>query len=92
MKGFDILGVIGMGAYGVVLKAMDKESKETVAIKKFKESDENPIIRKIALREVRALKNLQHENIVEFKQAFRKDQKLNIVFEYLPKTVLDEIE
>lgn len=67
MKGFDILGVIGMGAYGVVLKAMDKATKELVAIKKFKESDENQIIRKIALREVRALKVFQDENIVSFK-------------------------
>lgn len=54
-----------------------------MAIKKFKESDENPIIRKIALREVKALKNLQHENIVEFKEAFRKESKLNIVFEFI---------
>jgi cyclin-dependent kinase-like len=47
-----------MGAYGVVLKAVNKQTKELLAIKKFKESDENPIIRKIALREVKALKNL----------------------------------
>jgi serine/threonine protein kinase len=33
-----------MGAYGVVLKAVDKETKEVVAIKKFKETDDNPII------------------------------------------------
>ena len=63
-----------------------------MAIKKFKESDENPIIRKIALREVKALKTLQHENIVEFKEAFRKESKLNIVFEFIQKTVLEDIE
>jgi cyclin-dependent kinase-like len=70
MRKFEVQGVIGMGAYGVVLKAVNKQNKELLAIKKFKESDENPIIRKIALREVKALKNLQHENIVEFKEAF----------------------
>lgn len=63
-----------------------------VAIKKFKETEDNPIIRKIALWEVRALKSLHHDNIVEFKKAFWKDQKLNIVFEFLPWTILDEIE
>ena len=47
-----------MGAYGVVLKATNKLTKEIVAIKKFKECDTNPIIKKIALREVRALKNV----------------------------------
>lgn len=81
-----------MGAYGVVLRATNRSTKEFFAIKKFKESDENPIIRKIALREVKALKALQHENIVEFKEAFRKESKLIIVFEFIEKTVLQEIE
>ncbi len=92
MRKFEVQGVIGMGAYGVVLKAVNKQNKELLAIKKFKESDENPIIRKIALREVKALKNLQHENIVEFKEAFWKENKLNIVFEFIQKTVLEDIE
>lgn len=63
-----------------------------VAIKKFKESDNNPIIKKIALREVKALKNTDHKNIVKFKEAFKRDNKLNIVFEYVEKTVLEDIE
>lgn len=63
-----------------------------VAIKKFKESDNNPIIKKIALREVKALKNLDNKNIVKFKEAFKRDNKLNIVFEYVEKTVLEDIE
>ena len=83
MKKYEIQGVIGMGAYGVVLKAVNKHNKETVAIKKFKESDSNPIIKKIALREVWALKNVSHPNIVKFKEAFRRDHKLNIVFEFV---------
>jgi cyclin-dependent kinase-like len=63
-----------------------------VAIKKFKESDNNPIIKKIALREVKALKNTDHKNIVKFKEAFKRENKLNIVFEYVEKTVLEDIE
>ena len=92
MKKYEVQGVIGMGAYGVVLKAYNKQTKEPVAIKKFKESDQNPIIKKIALREVKALKNLKNENIVKFKEAFRRDKKLNIVFEFVEKTVLEDIE
>lgn len=42
--------------YGVVLKARHKESGQIVAIKKFKESDEDEQVRKTALREVRILK------------------------------------
>lgn len=92
MKKYDIQGVIGMGAYGVVLRAVNKQTKEVVAIKKFKESDNNPIIKKIALREVKALKNVCDTNIVKFIEAFRRENKLNIVFEFVEKTVLEDIE
>ena len=36
MQKYDILGVIGEGAYGVVLKCRCNDNKEIVAIKKFK--------------------------------------------------------
>jgi hypothetical protein len=39
-----------------VLKARHKETGQIVAIKKFKESDEDEQVRKTALREVRILK------------------------------------
>lgn len=42
--------------YGIVLKARHKETGQIVAIKKFKESDEDEQVRKTALREVRILK------------------------------------
>lgn len=92
MKKYDVQGVIGMGAYGVVLRAVNRQTKEVVAIKKFKESDNNPIIKKIALREVKALKNVSDPNIVKFIEAFRRENKLNIVFEFVEKTVLEDIE
>ena len=44
------------------------------------------------MREVKALKNTDHPNIVKFKEAFRRDNKLNIVFEFVEKTVLEDIE
>lgn len=34
MKKFDVLGVIGIGAYGIVLKAKDKTTNE-ISIVKF---------------------------------------------------------
>ena len=63
-----------------------------MAIKKFKESDADPVIKKISIREVRALKNLKHVNIVGFKEAFKRDKKLHIVFEYVDQTVLEILE
>ena len=56
MENYETLGTIGEGTYGVVLKARHKETGQIVAIKKFKESDEDEQVRKTALREVRILK------------------------------------
>lgn len=39
MNKYEVLSVVGEGAYGVVLKCRNKENGEVVAIKKFKESD-----------------------------------------------------
>lgn len=55
MNKYEVLGVVGEGAYGVVLKCRNKESAEIVAIKKFKESDDDEVLRKTTLREVRLL-------------------------------------
>lgn len=52
MNKYEVLGVVGEGAYGVVLKCRNKESAEIVAIKKFKESDDDEVLRKTTLREV----------------------------------------
>ena len=41
---------------------------------------------------MKALKNSDYQNIVKFKEAFRRNNKLNIVFEFLEKTVLEDIE
>ena len=36
--------MVGEGAYGVVLKCRNKENAEVVAIKKFKESEDDEIV------------------------------------------------
>lgn len=47
MNKYEVLGVVGEGAYGVVLKCRNKDNGEIVAIKKFKESeDNNDIVKK----------------------------------------------
>jgi len=56
MDKYEKLGKIGEGSYGVVFKCRNKETGSVVAIKKFVESDEDPLIKKIAMREIRMLK------------------------------------
>lgn len=92
MDKYEVLGVVGEGAYGVVLKCRNKETGEVVAVKKFKESDDDENVRKTTLREVKMLRALRQENIVDLKEAFRRKQKLYLVFEYVDKNLLEILE
>ncbi len=56
MEKYERLSKVGGGAYGVVFKCRHKETGQVVAIKKFFESEDDPLIRRIAMREVRMLK------------------------------------
>jgi cyclin-dependent kinase-like len=89
MHKYDILGIIGEGAYGVVLKCRCNDNKEVVAIKKFKESEEDEVVKKTTMREVKVLKMLHHPNIVELKEAFRKKGIVYLVFEYVQNNLLE---
>lgn len=46
-------------------------------------------VRKTALREVRILRSLAHENIVTLHEVFRNSGKLYLVFEYVDRTILE---
>ena len=94
MNKYEIVGIVGEGAYGIVYKAKNKESGEfgkyldrmihcflslkltsqpVVAIKKFKENtDEDEVVKKTTMREVKMLRTLKHENIVVLKEAFKR--------------------
>jgi mitogen-activated protein kinase 1/3 len=74
------LKIIGEGAYGVVVQGKDRATPENVAIKKIILKDPNapPILTRqqliyfqSTLREVKILKKLQHENIINIKHAYR---------------------
>lgn len=56
MERYEKLSRLGEGSYGVVYKCRDQETGTLVAVKRFVESEEDPAIRKIALREIRMLK------------------------------------
>ena len=92
MENYENLGTIGEGTYGVVLKCQHVENGQVVAIKKFKESDDDEQVRKTALREVRILKQLQHDNIVHLIEVFRMNGKLYLVFDFVERTILEDLE
>lgn len=79
--------VIGEGTYGVVFRAEDTLTGDTVAIKeiKFENSDEG--VPSTALREISILKTLKHPNIVQLKEVFYSkegySENLSLIFEQL---------
>ena len=88
---YEVLGVVGEGAYGIVYKCINKETKEIVAIKKFKES-EDEIVQKTMKRELTMLKKVSNKNIVEFKEAYLHKKNLFLVFEFVDRNLLEVLE
>ena len=90
-KKYEVLGVVGEGAYGIVYKCKNKETGKYVAIKKFKET-EDELVQKTMKRELKMLQQLKHENIVEFQESFTYKGNLFLVFEYCEKNLLEVLE
>ncbi|KAH9496045.1 Cyclin-dependent kinase-like 5 [Bulinus truncatus] len=92
MNKYEVIDIVGEGAYGVVMKCRHKENGEMVAIKKFKDSEENDDVRRTTMRELKMLRSLKQENIVELREAFKRKGKLYLVFEYVEKNMLELLE
>lgn len=69
-KRYTVLEPVGQGAYGVVCSAQDEEKRETVAIKKIENAFEHLTFAKRTLRELRILRHLRHENLIDIRQVF----------------------
>lgn len=92
MDRYENLGTVGEGSYGVVTKCKDKTNGLIVAIKKFLESDTDKAVKKIASREIKILKSLRHENLVNLIEVFRRNKRIYLVFEFIEHNLLEEIE
>ena len=92
MNKYEVHGIVGEGAYGVVLKCRNKDTGEVLAIKKFKESEDEEAVKKTIIREVKILRMLRHENVVQLREAFRRKNKLYLVFEFVEKNLLEILE
>ncbi|CAH2246230.1 jg3696 [Pararge aegeria aegeria] len=92
MDKYEQLAVVGEGSYGVVLKCRRRDTGQLVAIKKFLETEDDAAVKKMALREIRMLKKLRHDHLVNMIEVFRRKRRFYLVFEYLDHTLLDELE
>jgi len=89
---YEMLETVGEGAYGIVWKARNRETGEVVAIKKFKDSEENEDVKRTTMRELRVLRSLRQENIVQLLEFFKRKRKLYLVFEFVERNMLEVLE
>ncbi|XP_039161453.1 MDIS1-interacting receptor like kinase 2-like isoform X1 [Eucalyptus grandis] len=85
-EGFDFKYYVGEGAYGIVYKVEISEG-QTVAVKKISPSlEDDEIIDLISFeREIQALTNLRHRNIVKFHGFCSHVKQCFLVYEYMER-------
>uniref|UniRef100_M1CYE6 cyclin-dependent kinase n=1 Tax=Solanum tuberosum TaxID=4113 RepID=M1CYE6_SOLTU len=66
MDQYEKVEKIGEGTYGVVYKARDRVTNETIALKKIRLEQEDEGVPSTAIREISLLKEMQHANIVRY--------------------------
>ncbi|KAG5471157.1 hypothetical protein CUR178_02468 [Leishmania enriettii] len=92
MEAYETLGILGEGTYGVVVKARSRITGKLVAIKRFKQMEQDEHVRKTSTREVRMLQLLRHPNVIRLEDVFRREGKLYLVFEFVSNTILQLLE
>jgi mitogen-activated protein kinase 15 len=86
LRKYEILQKLGKGAYGIVWKAVDKKTRETVALKKIFDAFQNATDAQRTFREIMFLQELNgHENIIKLLNVLKadNDRDIYLVFEYM---------
>ena len=86
LRKYEVGQKLGKGAYGVVWKAVDKKSKDTVALKKIFDAFQNATDAQRTYREIVFLEQMRgHENIVALHESIKadNDRDIYLVFEYM---------
>ena len=86
LRKYEIIQKLGKGAYGIVWKAIDKKTKETVALKKVFDAFHNATDAQRTYREVIFLQQLNdQENIVCLQNIIKAENNkdLYMVFDFM---------
>ena len=75
--------VVGSGTYGKVFKAIHVYTKNKVALKKIRMEGERDGFPVTAVREIKLLQSLKHDNIVSLQEVMVEKNDCFMVFEYL---------
>lgn len=85
LRKYEIGPKLGKGAYGIVWKAVDKKTRQTVALKKIFDAFQNATDAQRTYREIMLLQNLHHDNIIKLLNVLKadNDNDIYLIFEYM---------
>eukprot|EP00405_Crypthecodinium_cohnii_P023599 CAMPEP_0206495148 /NCGR_PEP_ID=MMETSP0324_2-20121206/48265_1 /ASSEMBLY_ACC=CAM_ASM_000836 /TAXON_ID=2866 /ORGANISM="Crypthecodinium cohnii, Strain Seligo" /LENGTH=417 /DNA_ID=CAMNT_0053979167 /DNA_START=21 /DNA_END=1274 /DNA_ORIENTATION=- len=86
LRKYEIVQKLGRGAYGIVWKAIDKKTREVVALKKCFDAFQNATDAQRTFREIMFLQELNgHENIVRLTNVLKadNDQDIYLICDYM---------
>jgi serine/threonine protein kinase len=69
---FDVIGVVGQGAFGEVLKVKNKFDSRLYAIKRIRINPNSKQFNKQITREIKLLSRLNHENVVRYYSTWKE--------------------
>ena len=83
---YEVVQKLGKGAYGIVWRALDKKTKEVVALKKIFDAFQNATDAQRTFREIMFLQEMdEHEHIIRLHNVLKadNDRDIYLVFEYM---------
>eukprot|EP00672_Neobodo_designis_P012740 CAMPEP_0174881118 /NCGR_PEP_ID=MMETSP1114-20130205/84098_1 /TAXON_ID=312471 /ORGANISM="Neobodo designis, Strain CCAP 1951/1" /LENGTH=415 /DNA_ID=CAMNT_0016116511 /DNA_START=692 /DNA_END=1935 /DNA_ORIENTATION=- len=85
VRKYDIQTQLGKGAYGIVWRAIDRKTKQVVALKKIFDAFQNNTDAQRTFREIMFLQSVKHDNIIKLLNVHRadNDRDIYLVFEYM---------
>mmetsp|Transcript_7943 Transcript_7943/g.12737 ORF Transcript_7943/g.12737 Transcript_7943/m.12737 type:complete len:355 (+) Transcript_7943:120-1184(+) len=86
LRKYEILQKLGKGAYGIVWKAIDKKTREVVALKKIFDAFQNATDAQRTFREIMFLQEMNnHENIIRLLNVLKadNDRDIYLTFEFM---------
>jgi mitogen-activated protein kinase 15 len=86
LKKYEVAQKLGKGAYGIVWRAKDKKSQETVALKKIFDAFQNDTDAQRTFREIMFLQELSdHENVIQLLNVVKaeNDRDVYLIFEHM---------
>jgi len=88
---YEKLGLVGKGTFGIVYRGRCLETKQMVALKKVRLTNEKEGVPQTCIREIKILRALQHVNVIELLDIVTSDLRkyeqgkgsIFLVFEYM---------